>query len=116
MSWDGVRWRLLATNGPPIHGLAINPQIHTLLACAVATYTAVFDVQDSCWEWTGSRWVQLQAAAPPDDSRQLMIEDEVSDPITATILMFGWPTRAIPGQPQPLHVWSWDGEVWRLLA
>ncbi|MGA7987394.1 MAG: hypothetical protein WCB51_03230 [Candidatus Dormiibacterota bacterium] len=116
MSWDGVRWRLLTTNGPPIRGMAVNPQIHTLLACEIAAYSTSLDAQDSCWEWTGFRWVELRAAAPPDDSRQLMIEDEVADPITARILMFGWLTRAIPGRPQPLHVWSWDGEVWRLLA
>jgi hypothetical protein len=116
LSWDGLRWQVLSRTGPDIQGLALNPQIHTLLGCGIATYSAAFDVQDSCWEWTGFGWYPLQVAVPPEDSRQLMVEEEVSDPDSATILMFAWLTRAIPGQPQPLHVWSWDGEVWKLLA
>jgi hypothetical protein len=114
--WDGSTWQMVNDGGPAITGMALNPQLNTVLACGVATYSPSLVVQDSCWEWLTDGWFELQAAVPPEDSLQLMVEDEVTDTGHARILMFGWLTRAIPGQPQPLHIWSWDGEVWKLLA
>jgi hypothetical protein len=116
LSWNGSTWQMVDNNGPAITGLALNPQLNTLLACGVATYTPSFAVQDSCWEWIGIRWSELQAAVPAEDSLQLMIEDEITDTDSSRILMFGWLTRAIPGVPQPLRIWSWNGTVWKLLA
>jgi hypothetical protein len=115
LSWGGVSWQLLNRDGPSIEGMAVNPQIHALLGCGIATYDPSLLVQNSCWEWTGFNWVPLEQSVPPPDSKQVIVEREITDVGGARVLMFGWLIRAIPGQPQPLHVWSWDGKVWLLL-
>ena len=116
LTWTGSTWRLLDNNGPALEGMAVDPQLNVLIACGTATYSETSAVQASCWEWATSRWLQLDQAVPPPDSRQVMIEKEVEDVDHARVLMFGWLTRAIPGRPQPLHIWSWHGGVWTLLA
>ncbi len=118
LSWNGSMWQMVNGNGPSITGMAVNPQLNLLLGCGVATYSPALVVQNSCWEWQTSEWVALEEAVPPADSLQVMVEDEITDTRNARILMFGWLTRAIPGQPQPLHIWSWNGaaEVWKPLA
>jgi hypothetical protein len=112
LSWQGSTWHQLDATGPEIEGLALDPQRNALIGCGIAIYSVASKVQASCWEWTGDSWFQIDAAVPPPASRQMMIEDEVADAGHARVLMFGWLVRAIPGQPQPLHIWSWDGGVW----
>jgi hypothetical protein len=118
LSWNGSTWQMVNGDGPAITGMALNPQLNSLLGCGVATYSPSLVVLDSCWEWETSGWFELEEAVPPEDSLQLMVEDEITDTRNARVLMFGWLTRAIPGQPQPLHIWSWNGtaEVWKPLA
>jgi hypothetical protein len=116
LTWNGARWRLLATDAPPIEGMALDPLARVLIGCGNATYSEETNVQSSCWEWTGSAWTEIQQAVPPPDSRQVVIEVEVSDVDHDRILMFGWLISAIPGQPQPLHIWWLDDGSWTQLA
>jgi len=116
LSWNGSMWRPLASDGPELEGMAVDPQLKALVACGTATYSEASAVQASCWEWTTTSWLQLHQAVPLPDSRQVMIEMEVEDVNHARVLMFGWLIRAIPGSPQPLHIWWWHGGVWKLLA
>jgi hypothetical protein len=109
LSWNGSSWRLLVANGPEIGGMDVAPQGNTLFACGVSTYSASFNVDSNCWEWTGSDWLPSQEAVPP---ARVMIEAEVTDTQDARLLMFGWLTPSVPGAPQPLHSWYWDGVEW----
>jgi hypothetical protein len=116
LQWTGSTWRLLDSDGPELEGMAADPQRNVLTACGTATYSAATTVQASCWEWATASWRRLDEAAAPPDSRQVIIEMEVDDVDDARLLMFGWLNRAIPGQPQPLHIWWWDDGGWTLLA
>jgi hypothetical protein len=116
LQWSGSSWRLLDSDGPDLEGMAADPRRNVLIACGTATYSAPSTVQASCWEWATTSWRQLDEAVIAPDSRQVIIEVEVDDVEDSRVLMFGWLTRAIPGQPQPLHIWWWDDGVWALLA
>jgi hypothetical protein len=116
LGWDGKAWHTLTRNGPAVDAMAYYPADNLLLACGSATYSASVEVQSDCWEWLGSTWLQKVVAIPPPDSKQIIIEAEVSDTDNSRLIVFGWLIRAIPGQPQPLHVWSWDGEQWLQVA
>jgi hypothetical protein len=112
LSWNGSRWRVITDAGPQIEAMTVAPQDGGLLGCGLAIYTASLFVEDNCWEWDGTSWVQTQAAVPPEAFRQMRVEVEVTDVDNGRLLMFAWLIRAIPGQAQPLHVWYWNGIEW----
>jgi hypothetical protein len=112
MTWDGRSWQILTRHGPDIGAMAYYPPDRSLLACGLATYSETVEVVSDCWEWTGATWLQKVLAAPPPDSKQIIIEAEISDTNNSRIIMFGWLIHAIPGQAQPLGVWTWDGRQW----
>jgi hypothetical protein len=112
LSWNGSRWRVITDGGPQIEAMTVDPQDGGLLGCGLAIYSASFVVEDNCWEWDGTSWVQTQAAVPPEALKQMRVEAEVTDVGNARLLMFAWLIRAIPGQAQPLHVWFWNGLEW----
>jgi hypothetical protein len=112
LTWDGSSWHAITNHGPDIGAMAYFPTDNSLLACGLATYSESVSVQSDCWEWVGTQWSQQELVVPPPDSKQIIIEAEVSDTNNSRLLMFGWLIRAIPGQPQPLGVWEWDGRQW----
>jgi hypothetical protein len=114
--WNGTTWHVLATKGPHINGIAVDPRAHGLVACGSMSYSPAFAVQARCWEWTGTSWLPMRASVPPTASRPVTIEDEVDDVDRAQILMMGWLASPLPGEPLPLRVWAWDGAAWKLLA
>jgi hypothetical protein len=114
--WDGLSWDVVTSHGPDIGAMAYYVPDRSLFACGLSTYSESVEVQSDCWEWTGSRWLQSAEFVPSPSSRQIIIEAEVSDTNNSRLIMLGWLVRAIPGQPQPLHVWSWDGEQWLQVA
>ncbi len=116
LGWDGTAWQILNRNGPAIDAIAYYPMDNSLFACGGATYSESVEIQSDCWDWTGVSWMQKVVAVPPPNSKQIIIEAEVSDTDNSRLIMFGWLIGAIPGQPQPLHVWSWDGEQWLQVA
>jgi hypothetical protein len=116
LHWNGAAWRLLMSKGPELEGMAVDPQDDALLACGLAIYFGSVTVESNCWQWEGTDWAPVQVAVPPPASKQMIVEAEVTDIDHARVLMFGWLIRAIPGQPQPLHIWSWDGRQWTQLG
>ncbi len=112
MAWDGRSWQILTSHGPDIGAMAYYTPDRSLLACGLATYSETAAVVSDCWEWTGSNWLQKVLAVPPPDSKQIIIETEVSDTNNSRLIMLGWLIHAIPGQPQPLGVWTWEGRQW----
>ena len=116
LGWDGKAWQIITRNGPAIDAMAYYPPDNSLFACGTATYSESVEVVSDCWDWLGSSWLEKVLAIPPPDSKQIIIEAEVSDTDNSRLIMFGWLIGAIPGQPQPLHVWSWDGEQWLQVA
>jgi hypothetical protein len=114
--WDGTAWQILTRNGPGVGAMAYYAPDNALFACGVATYSETVEVVSDCWDWLGSAWREKVLAVPPPDSKQIILEAEVWDTDNSRLIMFGWLIRAIPGQPQPLHVWSWDGEQWLQVA
>jgi hypothetical protein len=111
-TWNGSSWQVITSHGPDIGAMAWYPPDDSLLACGVATYSESVSVQSDCWAWAGTEWSQQELVVPPPGSKQIIIEAEVSDTNNSRLLMFGWLIRAIPGQPQPLGVWEWDGRQW----
>ena len=114
-TWDGSSWQVITRSSPDIGAMAYNTASHALLACGLSMYSKSSEVISKCWQWTGLSWLEELLANPPPDSKQIVIEAEVSDAANSQLIMFGWLTRAIPGQPQPLRAWTWDGEQWLVL-
>ena len=114
-TWDGSSWQVITRSSPDIGAMAYNTASNALLACGLSMYSVSVVVISKCWQWTGLSWLQEFLANPPPHSNQIVIEAEVSDTANRRLIMFGWLTRAIPGQPQPLHTWAWDGEQWLVL-
>jgi hypothetical protein len=114
-TWDGSSWQVITRSGPDIGAMAYNTTSNALLACGLSMYSESAEVISKCWQWTGLSWLEELLANPPPDSKQIVIEAEVSDTANSRLIMFGWLTRAIPGQPQPLRTWAWDGEQWLVL-
>jgi hypothetical protein len=114
--WSGSAWEVITKHGPDIGAVGYYVPDNALFACGLATYTESVEIQSDCWEWTGSSWLQKVAVQPPPDSKRIIIEAEVSDTDNSRLIMFGWLVRAIPGQPQPLQDWTWDGEQWLVLG
>ena len=114
-TWDGTSWQVITRSGPDIGAMAYNTASNALLACGLSMYSETSEVISKCWQWTGLSWLEELLANPPPGSTQIVIEAEVSDTADSRLIMFGWLTRAIPGQPQPLRAWAWDGEQWLVL-
>jgi len=114
-TWDGSSWQVITRSGPDISAMAYNTASNAMLACGLAMYSEPVEVISKCWQWTGLSWLEELLASPPPDSKQIVIEAEVSDTDNSRLLMFGWLTRAFPGRPQPLQAWTWDGEQWLVL-
>ncbi|HEY6470038.1 MAG TPA: hypothetical protein VI434_09735 [Candidatus Dormibacteraeota bacterium] len=115
-TWNGSSWQVATSHGPDIGAMAWYPPDDSLLACGVATYSESVSVQSDCWQWEGTQWMQQELVVPPPGSKQIIIEAEVSDSNNSRLIMFGWLIRSIPGQPQPLGVWAWDGRQWLQVA
>ncbi len=115
-TWNGSSWQVATSHGPDIGAMAWYPPDNSLLACGVATYSESVSVQSDCWQWEGTQWMQQELVVPPPGSKQIIIEAEVSDSNNSRLIMFGWLIRSIPGQPQPLGVWAWDGRQWLQVA
>ena len=114
-TWDGSSWQVITRSGPDISAMAYNPASNAMLACGLAMYSETVEVISKCWVWAGSSWLEELLASPPPDSKQIVIEAEVSDTDNSRLIMFGWLTRSFPGRPQPLQAWTWDGEQWLVL-
>jgi hypothetical protein len=115
-TWNGSSWQVVTRTGPDIEAMAYNALNDALFACGIATYSETVEVVSNCWEWTGASWLEEVVAVPAPDSKQMIIEAAVSDTDNSRLLMFGWLIRAIPGQPQPLDVFAWDGLEWLQLG
>jgi hypothetical protein len=114
--WNGSAWRIITSTGPDVGAIAYYTPDESLLACGLTTYSESASLQSECWEWAGAQWQQQELVVPAADSKQIIIEAEVSDTNNSRLIMFGWLVRAIPGQPQPLGVWTWDGRQWLRLS
>ena len=114
--WNGSSWHVLAADGPQFDGLAVDEQVHRLVACGSATSSAAFAVQASCWEWATTRWYPLQAALASTPATSVTVEAEVDDVDRAQLLMIGWLVAPVQNKAQPLYIWAWDGVKWTLLA
>jgi hypothetical protein len=103
-SFDGRGWHPLPATPPQATaGLALDPASRSLLLCSDPTADAFAQL----WRWNGSAWALVPRS-------QLTVEQgiEVTDLDRAQFLMLGFEDPPTQLQPQPVHVWEWNGSSW----
>jgi len=105
--WNGSSWHQLAAI-PPVAttGLAVDPTSGHLVLCADPTAAAPARL----WSWDGATW-----ALVPNSELSVALDVEVADNDRGQFLMFGSLGPSTQLDPQPVHVWGWNGRVWRRL-
>jgi hypothetical protein len=108
--WDGARWHLRApaTRPPARHGHALAHDFargRTVLFGGSATPSVVTPLADT-WEWDGSAWSRIQAAASPPAR---LGHGMAHDLQRGRTLLFGGGDAARGFA----DTWEWDGSSWR---
>ena len=111
-TWDGTRWRELATTHSPWAGfpaaLAVDPLTNQLVLTG-ASRTPANDTNQT-WTWNGTDWSLLQPDREPPAPTAAV--DNNSDGVLEA---FGW-GPGVPSASPALHVWAWSGTTWVRLA
>ncbi len=111
LRWDGSVWREFSTSHSPpslVAGVGSDPiSDRLLLVCDPLDNQSS---SDEVWTWTGFDWQLLGLF-----SGALQSGGVVTDPESGRMLMFGNAVQSAQGLPQPVHVWAWEGSVWRRL-
>ncbi len=111
-AWTNHGWRpITATTPPSVCGLALDPVSHELLACSEPSPAASGGPMSL---WTGVRWIPLPHGDLPTGAGGYPIEAdaEVTDLTAGHVLILGFSAPTSPGSPQPIRLWSWDGDAW----
>jgi hypothetical protein len=107
LRWNGAAWDPVTTSHAPVgaYGLAVDPATNELLLCAPSMTSPRSDTV--MWRWTGKDWAAIPGAEPP-----IVPAAELTDLVVGRLLILGSVVQASQGAPQPIHVWSWDGNHW----
>jgi hypothetical protein len=110
-SWDGNRWSLIDSAGPPVRnlgGVAYDAGRDKLVLYG-GTFSANLSYSDT-WEWDRrSGWRQLQVSGPGTrDHTQMTYDAE-----RGVVILFGGQSTL---SNFPADTWQWDGTRWSAVA
>ncbi len=110
-AWDGERWSVLDSSGPPVRNLAgvAYDAGRDVLVIHGGTYSAELSY-DETWEWSqGGGWRQLDVAGPGVRDHTQMTYDAAR----GHIVLFGG-QQSVTSFPR--DTWIWDGVEWESVA
>jgi hypothetical protein len=110
--WDGIRWRLVATNGP-------SPRADCAMAYdAKRRVTILFGGTDAfgvrkrdTWTWDGFEWTPVSVAGPTARDLHGMVYNTIRERV---LLYGGWGVDDPAYQEGLGDLWEWDGSQWIL--
>ena len=106
-AWDGARWSVLDSAGPPIRnlgGVAYDAR-RDVLVIHGGTYSAQVSYGDT-WEWNhGSGWRRIDTPGPGIRDHTQMTYDQTRE----RIVLFGGQSNP---SSFPRDTWIWDGAQW----
>jgi hypothetical protein len=106
-AWDGERWSVVDSAGPPIRnlgGVAYDAR-RDVLVIHGGTYSAQLSYGDT-WEWKqGSGWRRIDAPGPGIRDHTQMTYDQTRE----RIVLFGGQNNP---SSFPRDTWTWDGGQW----
>lgn len=105
-TWDGDRWTLRGTEGPPARDQA------AMVFDAARGETLLFGGlggvrYGDTWTWDGARWT-LETTDGPSPRRAHAM---AYDPARGEVVLFGGRAAELSGE-----TWIWNGEAWRLAS
>lgn len=109
LEWDGQRWTVAATTGPPVrsrYSIAFDSARGTTLLFGGRSDLANVVFNDT-WTWNGSNWTQQASAGPNTSVDCAMAFDDVRQ----RMVLFGG--RSAGGASATVaETWEWDGTSW----
>jgi Kelch motif len=109
--YDGDRWYLVATNGPPRRNeaAAVYDPVHGVTVLFGGTsHGSSSDLGDT-WTWNGTNWTELAVTGPAARSSHSMTYDAYRQ----RVLLFGGLTGYYDSAGTA-DLWEWDGVQWSL--
>jgi hypothetical protein len=110
--WDGERWALVATEGPPgraLYGLAYDTaRERVVLFGGTSVLAPDAPSFGDTWEWDGAHWARVEVTGPS-------ARDHVAmgyDPVRRAVVLHGGGL----GPVDPSETWTYDGRSWTKLS
>ena len=118
-SWDGSRWRKLATSGPlPRTFAAVAHDPTNQLVFVYGGNRALFGrgqpgdtLLSDFWRWDGVRWTQIASDGPGARAEAALAYDSAR----RKLVLFGGYRGFGPQRVRLGDTWEWDGDRWRLV-
>jgi hypothetical protein len=110
-SWDGTRWSLLDSSGPPVRNLGgvVYDSRRDKLVLHGGTFSASLSYSDT-WEWDRSGgWHRFDVPGPGTREHTQM----AYDPERGVAVLFGGQATLTSF---PADTWEWDGTSWAQVA
>ncbi len=105
-TWNGMEWRLAATEGPAPRSnavMAFDPRFSNLVMFGGTGVGG-----GETWLWDGSSWTEAKIAGPGARREASM----AFDPLSNSMLLFGGSSSTVIDLND---TWSWDGQEWSKL-
>jgi hypothetical protein len=108
--WDGVIWRVVATNGPSRRtecAMAYDAKRHVTLLFGGRDESYI--PKRDTWSWDGTNWTAVSVAGPVARQNHGMVYDSVRE----RVLLYGGVGEEFTVGTNGLgDLWEWDGSRW----